>query len=173
MTDVVSPLLCHWAAPVIDYVTTLLCMSTYLMIAGGITRLVQSLAKGGRLVASLAGENKNGAPAPAVYLYGCIHLLVIVLLQLGLVRLDQVIAFANVFFLSNALLCIFAAMRLLDSIVVRFFCGMLCTGFTALLLFSSPWILTLMLLEIAATIFYGKICLRSIIVTEQSKGRQH
>lgn len=169
MTDVIRPLSGRLAAPVLTVVTTLLCMSTYLMIVGGITRLVHSLAKDGRLLAPLAGENRNGAPAPAVFLYGCIHLIVIVLLQSDLLRIEQVIAFANVFFLSNALLCILAAIRLLDSILLRLSGGMLCAGFTILLLFSSPWILALMLLEVAAIFCHRKICFRPINHTELSK----
>jgi len=160
MTDVVRPLLGRMAAPVLTGVTTLLCISTYLMIVGGITRLVHNLAKDGRLPAPLGGENRNSAPAPAVFLYGCIHFLVIVLLQLGIVRMEQVIAFANVFFLSNALLCILAAIRLLDSIVLRLSGGMLCAGFTVLLLFSSPWILGLMLLEVAAMYCHRKVYIK-------------
>jgi amino acid efflux transporter len=157
ITDIVKPLLGNWTASVLSGITTLLCVSTYLMIVGGITRLAYSLAKDGRLPALLAGENRNGAPANAVFLYGCFHLLVIVLLQFDIIQLEQVIAFANVFFLSNALLCILASIYLLDSTILRLSGGMLCLGFTVLLFFSSPWILGMMLLEIAATFYYRKI----------------
>jgi len=160
MKDVVAPLLGGWSAPVLSVMTTLLCMATYLMIVGGVTRLVHSLARAERLPAALAGENKNGAPVSAVFIYGFVHLSVIVMLQFNVVSLEQIIAFANVFFLSNALLCILAAMYLLDSILLRIFGGILCAGFSTLLFFSPPWILGLMVFEVIITLCCGKICLR-------------
>ncbi len=162
MTDIVKPLLGKWTAPVLSGITTLLCMVTYLMIVGGITRLVYSLAKDGRIPVLLAGENKNGAPNHAVFLYGCIHLLVIVMLQLDIIGLEQIIACANVFFISNALLCIMAAIYLMDSIIFRVSGGILCMGFAGLLFFSPPLILGLVVLEIIATLCYKKIYLRMI-----------
>lgn len=156
MADIVRPLLGRAAGPVLALLTTLLCAATYLMIVGGITRLVKSLAEDGRLPSVFSGENRNGAPAPAVFLYAGIHLLVILLLLSGMVRLEQIIAFANVFFIANALLCILAGIRLLDSAVLRLSGVALCAGFGILLLFSNPWILGLMLVEIAVTFCPGK-----------------
>ena len=156
MTDVVTPLLRHWAAPVLSVITTLLCISTYLMIVGGVTRLVHSLATDGRLPTFLMKKNKNGAPDSAVFAYGIIHLMVILLLQMKIIDLQQIIAFANVFFLSNALLCILSGIYLLNSKILRFFGWILCIGFTTLLFFSSPWILGIMLLEVVVTLCLKK-----------------
>lgn len=85
------------------------------------------------------------------------HLRVIVPLQLDIIQIEQVIAFANIFFLSNALLCILAAIYLLDSTFLRLSGSILCLGFTVLLFFSSPWILEMMLLKVSATVYYTKI----------------
>lgn len=162
MTDIVKPLLGNWTAPALSGITTLLCVSTYLMIVGGITRLVNSMAIDERMPAILAVENKKGAPANAVFLYGCFHLLIIVLLQLHIIQIELIISFANVFFLSNALLCILAAIYLLESTTLRLSGGILFLGFLILLFFSSPWILGIVVLEIAATFWYRKISVRMI-----------
>ncbi len=162
MTDIVRPLLGPLTPLVLSAITVLLCMATYLMIVGGITRLVSSLAKDERLPAFLEKSNRNGSPNRAIFLYGSIHILVIIFLQLNIVQLEQIIAFANVFFLSNALLCILAAIRLLDSILLKFSGGVLIIGFVILLFFSSPWILGLMLMLALSTICQNKITIKPL-----------
>ncbi|GBC61640.1 amino acid permease [Desulfonema ishimotonii] len=155
VADIITPLLGRYSTVILAGITTALCTCTYLMIAGGIARLIHSLASDGRLPSGLAYRNRNSAPGAAIFLLAGMHLVVLLLLSLGMIRLEQVIAFANVFFLSNALLCIAAAMRLLDSALLRVGGGMLCAGFMILLLFSDPWIIGLMIGETLVTLRRG------------------
>ncbi len=157
ITDIVYPLLGSLSTMVLSGITVLLCVATYLMIVGAITRLVSSLAKDRRLPSFLERSNKNDCPSNAIFLFGAIHLFIIMLVQIGVLQLNQIIAFANAFFLSNALLCILAAVRLLDSILIKISGGILIIGFATLLYFSSPWVLTLMLLITLFTVWPDKL----------------
>ena len=157
ITDIVTPLLGPLSPVVLSVITVLLCVTTYLMIVGGITRLVSSLADEGRLPAFLGKSNVNGSPVYSIFFFGVIHVLIISLLQLDVLHLEQIISFANVFFIANALVCILAAVRLLDSMLLKLSGGVLITGFVVLLCFSSPWILLLMLLITLTTMLHDKI----------------
>lgn len=138
---VVTILLGPLADVVIMLITTTLCVCTYLMIVGGVSRLAASLALEHRLPAVLAKRNKHDAPVAALGLLVGLQFISLLLLHLKILSLEDIIAAANAFFLSNSLLAVAAAMRLIPSWLLRMACALLCLGFVSLLSFSPPWIL--------------------------------
>ena len=65
----------------------------------------------------------------------------LVLLHLQVISLEEIVLHRHVFFLSNSLLAISAAMRLIASWPLRMACALLFMGFISFLAFSPPWIL--------------------------------
>ncbi len=142
--EVLLPLLGNGSDPALMVMTLALCLSTYLMIVGGVARLIRTLARSGRLHGALGRMNQQGAPLGGILFLAALHGLVIVLLVFHMASLESIISFANIFFLANALLGIFAAVRLSTSMVFRLLAILPGAGFLALILVSSPWLLCLL-----------------------------
>jgi APA family basic amino acid/polyamine antiporter len=149
VAQIVEPLLHGYASFTVMLITCSLCICTYLMIMGGVSRLIASLALKGKLPLILAKTNANNAPSSAILLLCGIHILNLLLLHTEVVSLEGLVSFANVFFLANSLIAVGAALKILKSPVVRISCIILCIGFSTLLLFSSIWpLMTLVAISI-------------------------
>ncbi|WP_320176200.1 amino acid permease [Maridesulfovibrio sp.] len=139
VAQIVKPLLGSYANLTVMLVTCALCICTYLMIIGGVSRLIAKLAAKGKLPAILAKTNANNAPSAAILIMCGIHMVNLLLLQTGVLSLEELVSFANVFFLTNSLIAVGAALKIFKSLAVRISCIILCIGFSALLAFSSIW----------------------------------
>ncbi|WP_319780345.1 amino acid permease [Maridesulfovibrio sp.] len=137
IAQIVTPLLGGYANLTIMLITCILCICTYLMIIGGISRLIATLADKGKLPSILAKTNANNAPSSAIMLLCFIHMVNLLLLHNGVVSLEELVAFANVFFLANSLIAVGAALKIFKSPAVRLSCLVLSFGFCTLLAFSS------------------------------------
>jgi APA family basic amino acid/polyamine antiporter len=134
MTDLLRPLFGTAAAPLLVLLGTLLCLCTYLMVVGGVARLVASLAERGRLPRTLASRNREGVPGRAAFALGTIHIAGIGAAALGLLDVADLVGTANGLFLLNALLVVLAGAKLLQGRAARVGSGLLAAGF--LVLFS-------------------------------------
>lgn len=137
VSQVVTPLFGSYADLIVMGMTSALCICTYLMFVGGVSRLVVSLAQQGKLPILLAKKNANGAPVGALAFFVCAHCLSLALLSSKVVTLEDLVAMANVFFLANSLLAVLSAMYLFPSLWFRISCAFLCFAFISLLYFSS------------------------------------
>jgi len=108
-----------------------------LLIVGGVSRLVATLAREGHMPGWLSRCNKNGVPVAALATLSCFHWADLLLLHFKWVSLEQLVAVANVFFLANSLMAVAAAIRLFPYMALRVPCLFLFTGFIALLCFSA------------------------------------
>ena len=130
------------ASPLIMAILTLaLCVSTYLLFVGGVARLIASLASGSGL-SCLAAKSANGAPVTAIAVLTGIHAGLLILVHLHLINIEQLVAVANGFFLSNALIGILAAVKLLPGRFFKITASLLALTVTAILLQSSIIVLT-------------------------------
>lgn len=152
---IVAPLLGDYANFTVMIVTCALCICTYLMIVGGISRLLASLAGQKKLPQILERTNCSGTPHIAIALFFCLHLLNLLLLQAGILSLEDIVSFANVFFISNSLIAVGAALKIFKSAAMRLACLILCGGFICLLAFSSIWPLGIMIGVTALTLGYN------------------
>ncbi len=132
MTDLLRPLFGDAAAFLLLLLGTLLCLCTYLMVVGGVARLLASLAERGRLPRALALRNREGVPGRAACALGTIHLIGIGATALGLADVRLLVGTANGLFLLNALLVVLAGARLLRGRPARLGAGVLAAGFLIL-----------------------------------------
>jgi APA family basic amino acid/polyamine antiporter len=119
MTDLLTPLFGSFASPLLAVCGILLCVCTYLMVVGGVSRLVASMAERGELPRMLALRNKEGAPYRAIAALGCVHGAGLLLSSLSVLDVASLVGIANGLFLLNSLLAVAAAARLLRSPAVR------------------------------------------------------
>ncbi|GGG78933.1 APC family permease [Paenibacillus radicis (ex Gao et al. 2016)] len=121
-----------------------LCGSTYFLYAGGIARLVASLAAEKVLPAFLGKRSRHNVPVVGVLVIFVLNVAVLLAVRAGLFDLEALVAFANSFLTINALIGIVAGIVLIPSKFIKISGSMLALFFVGMLFFhSSPMSLTL------------------------------
>ena len=115
-----------------------LCITTYLTFSGAVSRLTAHLADRGSMPSLLARRNRFGAPTTAMLVYGSAHIIQIWLVYLDISSLSGIVAAADGFFLTNALLGTLAAVRLLPSPAGKL-TAVLLSLFVAVVFIQSHW----------------------------------
>lgn len=134
---ILTPLFGGLAAPIIGLIASGLCLTTYLMIVGGVSRLMLAKAENGRMPAVFMKKYDSGTPMAAILILSVVHALGLLLLQTDMLTMENLVTSANVFFIANAVLGLTAAFHLLKGLVLKCFIGMLILSFALMLLFSD------------------------------------
>lgn len=153
---IMTPLFGVFALPIIGIIAMGLCMCTYLMIVGAVSRMSALRAAKNRLPGYLSYLNRNRSPVNAVITFVIIHSLVMLFTGMGILSLDSVVTCANVFFLCNAIIGLVAGFRLLHNIKIRIAIGILIIAFTLLLFKSNLWSMLLLVIVILLSLHNSK-----------------
>lgn len=124
-----------------SFLVIALCITTYLLFVGGVARLVNSLAADRVLPRFLSKKSKNGSPLTAIILLCSIHFIFLVSSSRGFYNVKSLIALADGFFISNALIGILAAYKLIKNRVLKSLTALLALFFVIILFFSSKTVL--------------------------------
>ena len=154
ITAIMAPLFGSLAAPLISVIASCLCICTYLMVVGGVSRMNASRATKNKLPGFLACLNKSGSPINVIMSYFTIHCFILLLAYLKILNLDEIVTAANVFFLSNALIGLFTGFKLLKNIKLRIAIIILIASFIFLLFRASVWSLSLLIMIFVLTLYY-------------------
>ena len=138
MTDILVPVFGPGSALLLSVLAVALCLVTELAFTGAVARLVSAMASDGVLPAMLGLRNRAGAPAAAATALTAIHLAVLGLHLSGVLGLEDLVAMANAFFLSNAIMALLAGTRVLASRAMRVLSGLL-AGALGVMLAMSAW----------------------------------
>ncbi|MBO1582595.1 APC family permease [Bacillus sp. XF8] len=152
ITSILATLFGEFAIPLIAFITTVLCMSTYLLVVGGVSRLIASETKHITKLSKLSYRTKSNVPTYSLLLLIGIHAIVFICLYNHLITVEQIVAIANAFFICNAICGIFAAYKLLPGLFNKVLSSSLIVCFLIILSFSSFWILISIGVLVA---FYG------------------
>jgi len=145
---IMKPLFGRLAVPLLSIVAAGLCISTYLMIVGAVSRMNAKRAKNGRLPAYLAQTNRYGSPVNAIFTLAGIHMITLSLVAGDVLTLDSLVACANVFFLANAMIGLAAGFRILDNVKLKFAISILMIAFAGLLSKATLWSLLIFVLVV-------------------------
>ena len=137
ITDLIRPLFGRYSDAGMAILVTSLCITSYLLFTGGVARLIAFLAEQKELPGFLAQKSPGKAPASAILFLASCHFLVLGGVYLGLTDIEQLVALANGFFIANALIGILAAIKLLESGVLRIAATLLSLVFTGIFLQSA------------------------------------
>lgn len=155
ITAIMTPLFGTLALPIMGIIASGLCISTYLMVIGAVSRMSAARAIDKRLPFFLS-RYRNGSPVNAVITLAVIHSFSLVIMATGIINIGSFVICANVFFLSNAIIGLLAGFRLLDNIKLRAAIVMLITAFILLLLKASLWSLALLLVITLVSLYNFK-----------------
>ncbi|PLX68947.1 MAG: hypothetical protein C0603_04480 [Denitrovibrio sp.] len=133
-----------------------LCINTYLSFVGSIARLAASLADDNILPRVLNRRTKNNSAYILIAIMTLVHVFQILLVKIGLMTMESLVAVADVFFLLNALVGLLAAMVIFERRWLKICTGVLAACFFSILLFSSSLLLVTISLISFFVLFAGR-----------------
>ncbi len=133
-----EPIFKSYATHILATTTLLLCIGTLLLFVGGVARLISSLK-----LTSFTSKRltKTNAPIGSLNFLATIHIVVLSLVYLDYFTIDKLIAFADGFFIANAIIGLVTAIILFNNGILKYSAYLLIVLFTAILLFSNIFIL--------------------------------
>ena len=139
MSLILTPLFGGLSIPLMGLTASGLCICTYLMVVGGVTRLAASKAQRGGFSDLLSKTNVHGAPKNMIMIAGGIHSIMALSVHFHWVNAETLVILANTFFIGNAMLGLAAAFTLLKQPWIRASIIVLLAVFIMMLLFSSAF----------------------------------
>lgn len=152
VTALITPLFAGYSRPVMALLTLSLCTATYLLFVGGVARLIGVLAREKFLPRFLGTTNRSDAPVGAIAALTTVHLAVLAAACCGMVNTETLVAFANGFFIANALIGIAAAGKLFPGRLQRTVTFLLGLFFVVVFLHSHFLVILLILAMAAGTL---------------------
>lgn len=137
----ITPLFGSSSNIILTSISVTLCIGTLILFVGGVARLIKSL----QITSFTSKTSKNGVPVGALNFLSLIYIITLILVYFDYLTLDNLVAFADGFFIANAIIGLITAIVLFENGILRVFAVILTILFLAILLFSNIFILTLIL----------------------------
>ncbi|PLY07072.1 MAG: hypothetical protein C0625_07715 [Arcobacter sp.] len=118
-------------------VSMILCVGTLILFVGGVSRLISSL----KLVTYTSKHMQNGTPIGALNFLSLIYTTTLFLVYFKYLSLDNLVAFADGFFIANAIIGLITAIILFEKGFLKKCSVLLSILFFCILLFSNIFIL--------------------------------
>jgi APA family basic amino acid/polyamine antiporter len=152
---ILLPLFKEKALIIITFIAVSLCICTYILFTGSCARLIQTLAKDRAFPKFVSKKTSGDVPRNAIVFLILVHSILLLLANYKILSIDLIVAYANVFFICNALLGIFSFIKLFTSKLNLIISMILSTVLIILLLFSSKLLLFLVIVIAIYTILKG------------------
>lgn len=135
------PLFGPWANIILSTLAASLCICTILMFVGAVTRQMTARALNGQLPKFFSKKFVS------LITLTLIHIIVLGCVSIGWIDLEWLVGIANTFFISNALLGLFASFKFMEGIWIKSVILLLMLMLLSLLIFSSfiAWIFLLVI----------------------------
>lgn len=156
LVEIIAPVFGGASKWILAVLVTGLCFSTYLLIVGGLARLVNTLAIEKYLPKVFGKTNEFCVPTSGVIYFISVHTVVLIMTQLGILNLERIVNIANSFFLLNAIIGLVAGFIVIKSKFFKLSSTILIISLSIIMLFSSLEILVALLVIFVISILIGK-----------------
>lgn len=137
----IQPVFGSFSNAILATISMILCVGTLILFVGGVARLISSLN-----ISSFTSKHmKNDTPIGALNSLSLIYMITLALVYLQYLTLDNLVAFADGFFIANAIIGLITAIILFEKGFLRNSSILLSALFFAILLFSNIFILIVVL----------------------------
>ncbi|WP_024955816.1 APC family permease [Sulfurospirillum arcachonense] len=133
----IEPIFHSYSQNILSFVSVILCIGTLLLFIGGVARLISSL----KFTQYTSKHLKNGTPIGSLNFLSSIYMITLGLVYFSFLSLDDLVAFADGFFIANAIIGLITAILLFESGFLRYSAYLLTVLFLGILLFSNLFIL--------------------------------
>jgi len=151
----IEPIFGSYSYGVLAFMSSILCIGTLILFVGGVARLISSLssAKSNFITKRTSKHLKNGAPIGALNFLSFIYMITLYLVYVNALSLDNLVAFADGFFIANALIGLLTAVILFEKGFLKYSAYVLIVMFSSILLFSNIYILLTIVILFLFTYF--------------------
>ncbi len=133
----IEPLFKSYSNVIISSISLVLCIGTLILFVGGVARLISSL----KLTTYTSKHLSNNTPLGALNLLSMIYIITLVFVYFNVLTLDNLVAFADGFFIANAIIGLITAIVLFEKGFLKYCSIILALIFFIILLFSNIFIL--------------------------------
>ncbi len=133
----IEPVFQRYSQTILASISIILCIGTLILFVGGVARLISSL----HLTVYTSKHSKNGTPIGALNFLSFIYLIILALVYINYLSLENLVAFADGFFIANTIIGLVTAIILFKKGVLRNSAMLLVLLFFIILLFSNIFIL--------------------------------
>ncbi|WP_164931392.1 APC family permease [Longirhabdus pacifica] len=146
VTAVLKPLFGSAANVIMGIVAPSLCLTGVILFIGGIARLIHSTGVENKWPKIFTYKTANAVPITGIIMLFTVHMFVFIFIFFDVLHVQQLVAIADAFFISNVLVCLLAAWKLFPSKKVKIMITIMCIVLFGILLFSSPYVLIVIVL---------------------------
>jgi amino acid efflux transporter len=134
----IEPIFKSYSNMILSSVSIILCIGTLILFVGGVARLISSL----KLTSYTSSKHlSNKTPIGALNLLSLIYIITLILVYFKILTLDNLVAFADGFFIANAIIGLITAIVLFQKGFLKYSSIFLTLVFFIILLFSNIFIL--------------------------------
>lgn len=133
----IEPLFKSYSNVIISSISLVLCIGTLILFVGGVARLISSL----KLSTYSSKHLANNTPIGALNLLSMIYIITLIFVYFKILTLDNLVAFADGFFIANAIIGLITAIVLFEKGFLKYCSILLALIFFIILLFSNIFIL--------------------------------
>lgn len=139
----IEPLFFSYSNIILATISLILCIGTLILFVGGVAKLISALSfrQSNFITKRTAKYLKNGVPIGALNTLSCIYFITLYLVYINILNLDNLVAFADGFFIANALIGLCTAIILFEKGFLKYSAFVLFFLFFVILLFSNIFIL--------------------------------
>ena len=137
----IEPIFKSYSNLILSSISLILCIGTLILFVGGVARLISSL----KLTNYTSKHLNNNTPIGALNLLSMIYIITLILVYFEVLTLDNLVAFADGFFIANAIIGLITAIVIFENGSLRYCSILLALIFFAILLFSNIFILLLII----------------------------
>jgi len=134
---IIEPLFKSYSHMLLIAISLILCVGTLILFVGGVARLISSL----KLTSYSSKHISSGSPIGALNILGFIHIITLTFVYFEILDISNLVAFANGFFIANAIIGLITAIVLFENGFLRYSSFILLSLFFSILLFSNIFIL--------------------------------
>jgi APA family basic amino acid/polyamine antiporter len=134
---IIEPIFKEFSNVILATVSMILCVGTLILFVGGVARLISSL----NLSTYTSMHLKNNTPIGSINFLSMIYIVTLFLVYFNILTLDNLVAYADGFFIANAIVGLITAVILFEKGFLRNSSILLTILFGSILLFSNIFIL--------------------------------
>lgn len=133
----IQPIFGTFSHLILATISMILCVGTLILFVGGVARLISSL----EFTKYTSKHLTNGTPIGSLNFLSIVYIITLTLVYLKYLSLDNLVAFADGFFIANAIIGLITAIILFDKGFLKLSAIVLAGLFFAILLFSNIFVL--------------------------------
>lgn len=138
----IEPIFKSYSNIILSSMSLVLCIGTLILFVGGVSRLISSL----KITKYTSKHLSNNTPIGALNFLSIIYMITLTFVYFELLSLDNLVAFADGFFIANAIIGLITAIVLFENGFLKYSSVILSFIFFGILVFSNIFILSLIVL---------------------------